>query len=186
MNQVDANNGDIPYESPSNKLLQMNACVNDAGEEIDLGFNQANYLNGQGIVTALNFANGWVAWGNRTGCYPSNTDVKDNFISMRRMFDWVGNKFILTFWTKVDDPANMRLIRTVINSFNYFMNGLMSQGAIIGGRIEFLSPENPLTDLMNGVLRFHIYIAPPPPAEQIWAILELWPDYFTALFSAAA
>ena len=186
MNRTDADNGDVPYVSPSNKSLQMNACVNDAGEEIDLGYDEANYLNSQGIVTAMNFANGWVAWGNRTGCYPYNTDVRDNFISMRRMFDWVGNKFILTFWSKVDDPANLRLIRTVLNSFNYFLNGLTSQGAIIGGRIEFLTPENPVTDMMDGILRFHIYIAPPPPAEQIWAILEFWPDYLNTLFSAAA
>ncbi|MBR1437153.1 MAG: phage tail sheath family protein, partial [Synergistaceae bacterium] len=159
---------------------------NDAGEEIDLGYDEANYLNSQGIVTAMNFANGWVAWGNHTGCYPTSTDVKDNFIPLRRMFDWIGNKFILTFWSKVDDPANTTLIRTGLNSFNYFLNGLTSQGAIVGGRIEFLSPENPLTDLMGGILRFHLYIAPPPPAEQIWAILELAPAYYDTLFSAAA
>ena len=186
MNQVDEGNGDVPYESPSNKALQMNACVNDAGEEIDLGYDEANYLNSQGIVTAMNFADGWVAWGNRTGCYPSSTDVKDNFIPLRRMFDWVGNKFILTFWSKVDDPANMTLVRTILNSFNYFLNGLMSQGAIVGGRVDFLTPENPLTDLMDGILRFHIYLTPPPPAEQIVATLEFWPDYLTTLFSASA
>ena len=61
MNKTDAGNSDVPYESPSNKSLQMNACVNGAGKEITLGLDQANYLNGQGIVTALNFMGGWKA-----------------------------------------------------------------------------------------------------------------------------
>ena len=70
MNKRDHDNGDIPYESPSNKFLQMNACVNSAGKEIFLGLEQANLLNGQGIVTALNFYGGWRVWGNRTAIYP--------------------------------------------------------------------------------------------------------------------
>ena len=52
MNSIDSNNDDIPYLLPSNNLSQMNACVNDAWKEISLGLNEANYLNGQGIVTA--------------------------------------------------------------------------------------------------------------------------------------
>ena len=47
MNSIDIGNGDIPFESPSNKNLQMNACVDASGKEIDLGIDQANYLNGQ-------------------------------------------------------------------------------------------------------------------------------------------
>ena len=44
---------------------------------------------------ALNFAGGWKAWGNRLGSYPTNTDPKDNFIPVRRMFDYVGNTFTI-------------------------------------------------------------------------------------------
>ena len=64
----------------------MDSCVTDDGREVDLGLETANYLNGQGIVTALNWTGGWRAWGNRTGAYPDNTDVKDKFISVRRIF----------------------------------------------------------------------------------------------------
>ena len=124
MNKIDAGNDDTPYESPSNKTLQMNACVLSSGKEIDLGLEQANYLNGQGIVTALNWTGGWRAWGNRTGAYPANTDVKDAFIAVRRMFDWIGNEFILTFWQKVDKPITRRLIKTIVNSYNIRSNGL--------------------------------------------------------------
>ena len=184
MNKTDAGNDDVPYETPSNKLLQMNACVNAAGDEIDLGLDQANYLNGQGIVTALNWIGGWRAWGNRTGCYPTNTDPKDAFIPIRRMFDWIGNEFILTFWQKVDAPMTPRLVKTIVNSYNIRLNGLAARQFILGGRVEFQESENALTDLMNGILRFHIYITPPPPAEQIVGILEFDPEYFQTLFEA--
>lgn len=183
MNRTDSNNGDVPYESPSNKLLQMDSCVNDAGEEITLGLEQANYLNSQGIVTAMNFMNGWVAWGNRTGCYPVNTDPKDCFIPIRRMFDYIGNTFITTFWQKVDSPMTRRLIRTIVNSFNLYLNGLTAREMILGGRIEFRDDENPITDLMSGILKFHVYITPPAPAESIEGIFEYDPEYLQTLFS---
>ena len=184
MNSIDNDNDAVPYESPSNHLLQMNACVNSAGKEINLGLEQANYLNGQGIITALNWIGGWRAWGNRTGEYPSNTDAKDCFIPVRRMFDWIRNDFIQMFWQEVDAPVRARLIRTIVNSYNVRLNGLQAREMIIGGRIEFLSSENPMTDLLSGILRFHIYFTPPIPAEQIVGIFEFDPDYLETLFSA--
>jgi phage tail sheath protein FI len=186
MNKTDAGNEDVPYESPSNKMLQMNACVNSLGKEIMLGIEQANYLNGQGIVTALNWIGGWRAWGNRTGAYPAVTDPKDAFIPIRRMFDWIGNEFILTFWQKVDKPITKRLVKTIVNSYNIRLNGLAAREFILGGRVEFLDTENPLTDLMDGILRFHIYVTPPPPAEQIIGILEFDPQYLNTLFQAVS
>jgi phage tail sheath protein FI len=184
MNKTDAGNEDIPYESPSNNMLQMNACINALGREITLGLEQGNYLNGQGIVTALNWVGGWRAWGNRTGAYPAVTDPKDAFIPIRRMFDWIGNEFILTFWQKVDKPITKRLVRTIVNSYNIRLNGLAAREFILGGRVEFLESENPLTDLMDGILRFHISVTPPPPAEQIVGILEFDPQYMSTLFEA--
>ena len=184
MNSVDNDNEAVPYESPSNKLLQMNACVNAAGKEVNLGLEQANYLNGQGIVTALNWIGGWRAWGNRTGIYPANTDAKDCFIPVRRMFDWIRNDFIQMFWQEVDAPMTPRLIRRIVNSYNVRLNGLQAREMLLGGRIEFLSSENPMTDLLSGILRFHIYFTPPMPSEQIVGIVELDPDYLETLFAA--
>ena len=139
INSVDNDNGDIPFESPSNKNLQMNACINSSGKEIYLGKDQADLLNSQGVVTALNFYGGWKAWGNRTAIYPSSTDPKDDFIPIRRMFNWIRNEFTLTFWQKVDKPITYRLIRSIVDSFNVRLNGLRAIEAIIDGRIEFIT-----------------------------------------------
>ena len=74
--------------------------------------------------------------------------------------------------------------KTIVNSFNVRLNGLAAREFILGGRIEFLETENALTDLMDGILRFHIYFTPPPPAEQIVGILEFDPRYFSTLFES--
>ena len=182
MAQVDSANDDIPYESPSNKSMQINGlCLKD-GSEVTLTLDQANYLNDQGIVTALNFIGGWKAWGNRTCCYPSNTDPKDAFISIRRMFNWHAQTFIQTYWNKVDKPTNKRLIQTLLDGENIRLNGLVSQQIILGGRVEFREEENSTTDLLDGKIKFHTYITPPVPAREIDNVLEFDPDYFSALF----
>lgn len=179
--RADAVNDDVPYVSPSNRSLQANGAVLADGTEVILGPDQAAYLNGQGVITALNFIGGWKAWGNRTGAYPGSSDPKDTFIPIRRMFDWIGNTLVQTFWAKVDYPLNRRLIDTVLDSANIWMNGLAARGFILGGRVAMLSEENPTTDLMNGIVRFHVYATPPGPAREIDFIVEYDPQYLSGL-----
>ncbi|WP_409176660.1 phage tail sheath family protein [Brevibacillus fortis] len=182
--KVDAKNDDLPYESPSNKALQAIGLVNDAGEEVVLGQEQASYLNGQGIMTALNWTGGWMLWGNRTAAYPGITDVKDSFIPVRRSFNWVANTIILTYWQKVDNPMNRRLIDTVIDSMNIWLNGLAARGALLGGRIEFREEDNPTTDLLDGIVRFRVFLASPTPGEVLEFQLEYDVSYMSTLFAA--
>ena len=182
MGQVDGDNDDVPYVSPSNKNYQMTAAVLADGTEVWLSPDTATYLNGQGVVTALNFIGGWKCWGNRTAIYPASTDVKDAFIPVRRMFSWVGNTLVQTFWQRVDAPLNRRQIDTIVDSANIWLNGLAARQFILGGRVEFLAEENPTTDLMDGIARFHVYITPPSPNRSIDFILEYNPEYVEALF----
>lgn len=178
---TDADNEDVPYESPSNHSLQANGAVLTDGTEVVLGPDEAAYLNGQGIVTALNFVGGWKSWGNRTGAYPAITDPKDAFLPIRRMFNWIGNELVLTFWQKVDNPLNRRLIDSVIDSYNIRLNGLAAREYILGGRVALLKEENPTTDLMDGIVRFHVYATPPGPAREIDFVVEYDPTYFATL-----
>lgn len=183
MNYTDSQHDDIPFYSPSNKSFQADGAVLADGTEVYLNSAQAAYLNGQGIITALNFIGGWKSWGNRTTAYPSNTDAKENFITNRRMFNWVGNTLVTTFWSKIDDPANKRLIETIVDSANIWLNGLTAKGALLGGRVEFREDENTTTELMDGILRFHVYITPPSPARDIEFVQEYDTDYISTLFA---
>lgn len=179
---MDAANSDVPYQSPSNREMQITGtCLKD-GTDVMLSLPQANLLNSQGIMTAINFSGGWKSWGNYTGAYPSVTDVKDTFICVRRMLDWQYQTFILTYWQEVDVPLMPRLIKAIIGSERIRLNGLVSRGYLLGADIAFLESENPTTDLLQGIVRFHTKITPPVPAQDIEDTLEYDVNNFKALF----
>lgn len=183
---TDADHNDIPFVSPSNKNLQIDSFLIN-GKETRLDLSVANdALNKNGIVTALNWMNGWVLWGNRTACYPDVTDVKDVLITHRRMMTWYQVHLILTWWQKVDFPMTRRLVETIVNSEQIFLNSLVAGEALHGGRITLLQEENPLTDLIDGIIKFHVYLGLVPPAEHIVFNVEYDPNYILALFDAIA
>lgn len=170
--EVDSNNDGIPFESPSNKNLHCDGLCLADGTEVLLTHAQANQLNAAGITTAINFVNGMVAWGNYTGCYPGNTDVKDYMLPVSRMFDWVGNTLVKTFWSKLDQPMTRRLIDTVVDAANIWLNGLVGQQYLLGARVEMIEGENPVEKLMAGIIKLHVYLTPPGPAQEIDFVLE--------------
>lgn len=180
---TDAANGGVPYVSPSNHNFQADGAALEDGREVLLGPDQAQFLNGNGVVTALNFIGGWKAWGNRTGAYPGVTDPKDSFIPVRRMMDWIQNTVVLTYWQYLDAPITKRMVQAVTDSLNLWMNGLQSQGYILGGRVEFNESENSKVELMDGKVRFHIYVTPPSPAEEISFVVEYDANYLSSIFA---
>lgn len=182
MAKTDAAHDDLPYKSPSNEQLQCDRSVLYDGTEYSLGRSQANYLNGIGIVTALNFVGGWRLWGNRTSAYPSTSDPKDSFIPVRRMMNWINNTLITSFWSKIDYPITKRLVESVVDSAQIWLNGLVARGALVGGSIQILEEENPITDLSDGIIRFHVSICPPSPAREIEFVMEYQPKFYESLF----
>jgi hypothetical protein len=182
-NVVDAAHDGIPYASPSNKDVSATTMTLDDGADVLLTRPQANSLNDQGIVTMLNGFNGWKLWGNRTGGYPGTTDPKDAFIPIRRMFNWIANTIILTADRDIDEPGNRRLIDGVVGTIGAFLNGLIAAGALIDGVIEFRSDENPVADLADGKVKFHVTLTPPSPAEDISFVLEYDPAALAGLFA---
>ena len=139
----------------------------------------ANVLNGDGIVTALNFG-GWTAWGNYTACYPTVKTVEDTFIPISRMFDWVGNTLVKTFWYKLDRPINRRLIDTIVDACTIWLNGLVGAGYLHGARVAVIEEENTLENLLAGIVKVHLYLTPPIPAQEIDFTLEYDASYTTA------
>jgi uncharacterized protein len=186
--KTDIDNGNIPVETPSNKLLKMNrtlAGLYGKGNNKDVIFSKAygDMLNGQGILTAINWIGGWKAWGSNMACYPFITDPKDRWMPARRMTDYVGNSLVLTIFQFVDRPTNRRLIDQVTDTTNVWLNSLVSSGNSLGARVEFRHDENPDTEMIDGHYRFHVYEFFPLPAEWIEFLLELDISYLSVLFS---
>lgn len=184
MAQRDAENDGIPFWSPSNKRMLCQGLTHN-GAELALTPMEAANLNGNGIVTGLNMVGGLVAWGDQTACYPGVTDVKDASIPIRRMFNWIGNTLVLTAWQKVSNPLRRRLISSICDTFNIWLNGLVAREFILGGRVTFEAKDNGKLDLMGGKVRFHVYVTPPTAAREIVFTLEYDPSYLETLFADA-
>lgn len=187
MASVDDDHDSIPYASPSNKTLDITSSgyLDESGQwrEVWLDLVKANYLNGQGVCTVSNFDGGMKSWGGRMACYPSNTDPKDAQDAIRRFFNWYQAQFILTYFVKVDEPLTRRLVQTFLKSEQIKLDGYTAREIILGGSITFDETENPVTDLIDGILRFHLRITPPPAARDIEAVFEFDPENVQALFS---
>lgn len=167
---TDLNNDNVPYIA-SNQALGVTGTLLADGTEVALDTIQANELNAIGVVTALNVG-GFKSWGNNMACYPEVTDPKDRWINCRRFFSWWGNSFITTYMEKVDNPANYRLIESIVDSENVRGNSLVSEGKCAGIRMEYNESDNPVEAVMDGKIVFKQYLAPYTPAEDIVNVLE--------------
>ncbi len=179
---TDTENDDTPNVSPSNKTLSISAVCLPDGKEIILDQDQANTINSYGVATFLNM-NGFRLWGNNTAAYPGTTDPKDRWFSVRRFMSWAANTFILTYFQKVDSPANKRLIEAIVDSENVRGNGFVARDVCARYEIKFNEDENDTTSLLNGKLTFHQYITPYTPAEDIEDVIEFDPEALSTALS---
>lgn len=167
---TDANNDGVPSVSPSNKLAGITGICLEDGTDVVLDQDQASTVNLGGVATAINM-NGWKLWGNYTGAYPASGDAKDIWLPVRRMFNWQGNTFILTYFDKVDDPMNSILIESIVDSEN-IRCASYAPDKWAGAYIEYLAEDNPTTDILAGKMTFRQHIAPYTPAQEINNILN--------------
>ena len=172
---TDASNDDVPSLYLSNKPLHVDKEVLENGTEVFMDREQANTLNGVGVVTLIS-ENGWRSWGNNTSVYPAGQDIKNRWIACRRMFTWMANSLITIYHDKVDSPANFRLIESICDSENIRLNSYISAGKLAGGRIEYNEEENSVENILNGQVIFHIDMAAYTPAEDIVFVLRFDPE----------
>ncbi len=169
------------YEAPYRVASNINVVGIKPTRYLTL--EQANYLRGNGILTLLNFIGGLRFWGDRTSIYPASTDPKDCQIPIRQMNDWLRERLVRTYWQFVDQPLSARLLKTIRDSVQSDLNGLKGRGLIIDGRIEVVEEENPITDLMDGIIRFHIYWTPSPATREIDFLVEFDPEGIKEIFA---
>jgi hypothetical protein len=184
MGSTDADHDGVPSEPISNKTLQADCAKLADGTEILLDLSQANYLRGQGIITTLNFVNGFTSWGAYNACYPVNTDPKDCYTNVSRMFTYVCNSVVLTYWSQIDQKLTPRLAASIVDELNYWLNGLVNSGHLLGARCELKSEENSTEDLMAGIVRVHVYMTPAGPAQEIDFIAEYDASYVESVLGS--
>ena len=78
---------------------------------------------------------------------------------------WAANSFILTYFQKVDSPANKRLIEAIVDSENVRGNGFVARGVCARYEITYNEDENTTTDQMCIRDRF-----PPELYDGLWCL----------------
>lgn len=98
------------------------------------------------------------------------------------MANWIGATLINTYFSRVDSATTPRLAMQIVDTTNGWLAGLTAAGKLLGGRIEFIVDENPKTELIDGHIRFHLYLGYEVPAEYIEFALEYDTSYLSNLF----
>lgn len=171
MAATDAENGDVPFVSPSNQDAGCSvACLAD-GTTVNLTEDQAATVNGAGIVTFL-YSEGMKVWGNNTAAYPGTTDPAMRWISVVRFMLWAANNFIKSYRSKLSRPMNKVLIENILDSENAKGSAYVNMGACARYEVQYLDEDNTTADKLDGKLHFRMYVTPYPPAENIIATMQ--------------
>ena len=166
MAYLDADNGGVPFLTPSNYTLGITGtCLHD-GTEIVLDSDTASVLDNNGIMTFFN-DDGWRMWGDYTGAAPGEGDPKDLWICARRMFDYCENNFMLTFAYLVDRAMRRSLIDNIINTQNQIFAGLVNSDKLAYGEATYEATLNPKTNLIAGIMKVNLKMATYLPAREI-------------------
>ncbi|MDA3732386.1 phage tail sheath protein [Niameybacter massiliensis] len=171
MQWVDYENGGVPYETPSNKPVDVvGMCLAD-GKPIIFDQVQANDLNSKGIRTLSYWGGRWVLWGGHTGEYEYGKDIdkKNVFDCSVRMLQYIANTFQSRYGIQVDKPMNRALKDTILNDMQEWLDNLIAQGKILLGEIVFEETSNPTSDVVEGDFVFDIATTTTPPGKSLTA-----------------
>ncbi|MBP1926848.1 phage tail sheath protein FI [Sedimentibacter acidaminivorans] len=172
MQIVDSQNDNVPYESPSNKTIDITSMVVGQGQDVSIiKFNKidANRLNEKGITTALFNGGKWVLWGPHMSNYEYGVTEKADeiFDSSVRTNIYLNTDFIVRNADIVDSPLARNDIDSIINTEQARLNSLVSDGKLLYAKIDFIANQNVDSDLINGDFVFNSDVTNTPPAKSI-------------------
>jgi uncharacterized protein len=169
MQQTDFANDNVPYESPSNKQVDIISTVLGDGTPIVFDELQANELNADGITT-FNFRSGiWVLWGPHNANYVYGADVKpeDKFDASIRMLRYLTNSFQQRYMQDIDGPLHRSMKDTILNDAGIWLNSFVASGRLLSGSISFNETSNPTSSIVEGDFVFDIATTTTPVAKSM-------------------
>lgn len=185
MQRTDNTHNGIPFESPSNKVIDVDDQYFGA-DSPNMGFDQhaGNELNAKGITTAAFWGGNWVLWGPHTAGfeYGADGDARAIFDINVRLLEHITNGFQLRNGTEIDQPMTASKKDEVLRREQEELDTLVAIGALTGTPIvEFVESENPIGNLMNGDFVWDISATPTPPYKSGTARVTYTTDGFAAL-----
>jgi len=182
--RVDYENDNVPYETPSNKPVDINGmCLKD-GTVIEFDQMKANDLNSKGIRTLTYWGGRWLLWGSHTGEYEEGKEIdkKNVFDSNVRMLFYIANTFQSRYGTEVDKPMSRAKKDTILNDFQEWFDNLAAQGKVLYGEVAFNELSNPVSDVVEGDFVFDIETTTTPPGKSLTAKISWTVQGINVLF----
>lgn len=169
MQQTDAENNNIPYETPSNKQIDITGLVLDDGSEYKINAERANRLNEKGITTALYFGGKWVLWGPHMANfeYGATNKAEELFDVNIRTNIYLSNDYQVRNVDTIDKPMSRNDVDALLNTEQMRINSLVAEGKLLYGSVDFITADNPKSDLLQGDFSFRTAVTNTPPAKSI-------------------
>ncbi|MBN1039024.1 hypothetical protein DVW12_09950 [Clostridium botulinum] len=164
--QTDVTNNNIPYESASNKVIDINGLVANK-KAMKLSQAKANELNEKGITTSIYSGGKYVLWGPHMANYEFGvTNKPEEIFDVNIMM----NKFLLNDFQirnidLIDSPMTRNDVDALINSEQMILNSYVSAGQLLFGEINFKSDDNVRSDLIQGDFTFNTLVTNTPPGK---------------------
>lgn len=184
MQRVDFDNDNVPYESPSNKEVDVDSLCLADGSAIQYDQTAANELNANGIDTLTYWEGTWRMWGPHTMKYAVGATINDRdiFDCNVRMMRYVENTFQRSYGDEVDKPMTRGRKDSILNDFQAWLDGLAQDGALLSGSVAFESADNATSDMVQGNFVFETEFTNPVPAKSLTNKVKWTADGLTALF----
>jgi uncharacterized protein len=138
---------------------------------------RANLLNSKNVATIIR-QNGYRLWGNRT----LSSDPKWQFLCVVRTADIINDSLQAAHLWAVDRGITKNYVTEVIEGVNAFLRGLVTQGAILGGKCWADPDLNTSAAIANGQIFFDFDFTPVYPAEHVQFRSHLVNDYVQTIF----
>ncbi|MEQ9132650.1 MAG: phage tail sheath subtilisin-like domain-containing protein [Salinisphaeraceae bacterium] len=170
------------HTSPSNQLVPG---ISGITREIDYvqgdGSSRANFLNESNIATTIR-DDGFRLWGNRT----TSSDQRWAFLAHVRIADILNDSLAAAHRWAVDRNITKTYVEDVTGGVNAFINRLVAEGRIAGGRC-FAPPElNTPADQLAGRAVFDFEFTPYGIAERVVFRSAFVDDYLVDFEQLAA
>ena len=188
MMQTDLNNNGLPFETPSNKPVDVSGLFVNETKNVGYSKTHANRLDEAGIRTVLHWGGRWALWGSHTGAFNDGTlrDARAFSDSGMRMLYFIVNQYQTRYNLTIDTPFTRGAIQSLLVDMQGWLDGLVDAGAILFASVAFHETENSSDDLMRGSVKFNIRTTTMPPIRVLTAEVSYTDGGLRLLFGEEA
>lgn len=171
MQKTDLDNDDVPYVSPSNKVINADGAILGDGTPIYISEGKANSVNEVGITTVNIIKRKLRLWGSHMANYDfsgvDSISYEDRGDANVRMMLYLLNYLQYNFIDEIDTAFTRKDIDSVKTGVQQWLNSLVNEGKLLYATIDFTESENSTATMVNGDFVFEVATTLTPNAKSI-------------------